>query len=377
MDWILRGATLLMFQLDSLLDLFGYGIIISLALILIAFFYQGRKRQRNAPHLTIAILLGLIGQGLAATGIASLYIGITLVVWSFFFIYLHYSALEYLRPNILIFSLLLIINSMIIAFSTTSLFYIITESSLRRLMYSTIRLLTSVSCLIALGKVLPITYKINKLSPTKASMLEIVGLVFLAGYRVVFFGRDIAYSLLMIELANPTHTLLTMIGFVFVAIGLVIILLNYTIHSDYIYSLPFPVHSIMIYNKGGLPSYNRMVHASLYHKESHNFLISGAFTAISQLIFETLGSGTRLRHINAGDHQIFFVNLREDQGTLAVIAMGGTVFFRRSLDRFVSRIPLQLQRDINNADFHPPSVQAKFDEVLMKSFPYLKIHSES
>ena len=63
----------------------------------------------------------------------------------------------------------------------------------------------------------------------------------------------------------------------------------------------------------------------------------------------------------------------DDEGTLVVIATGGTAAFKRSLQRFIHTIPVSLIKKFNDLDFNVVENQKVIDELIFASFPYLEI----
>jgi hypothetical protein len=126
----------------------------------------------------------------------------------------------------------------------------------------------------------------------------------------------------------------------------------------------------MIYNKHGLLCYSRKVEQLQPEMEEQDYLITGAFSAITNLIEENLGGGAKIQHINAQQYQIFFNPLPNNSGTLVVIAYGETALFIRSLQRFIANISPELLDSINS-----PVISTKLglniDNLIQKSYPYV------
>lgn len=361
-------------QIGMLYGIASVGIVLVLLFLVIVFLYQGRRRQRNAPHLTAAILLGLIGQTAAVIDVIPLTAAVFLVSLSFFFLGLHYEALASLKPTPWFFSVTLAINSAIALALCLDLLGLMISSAMA---YLVIRLLTSVAALVVVLRATQIVYRIHNLAHERATRLELLGILLLTFYRVDFFVRDFGSAFGIVSPGTIESNLITTLGLVFVAVGLGVILVNYTIHPDYIYRLPFPIHSVMLYGSSGIPIYNRHVHSSTFEEKYQEVLISGALTAVSALVRETLGTGARLRHIDADMYQIFFVGLPDDRGTLVVIALGGTHFFKVSLERYASTIPSHLLGALDLVQVDPSKLQPQYDSLLLDAFPYLELRGAS
>lgn len=351
---------------------FFYIVIIIIIVLLAAFFYQGRRRQRNAPYISLAIILGLVGQTLFFFPAPLLQIGFALITWCFISIYLHFESLASLRPNQWFFGIVVGFGIASTIFSFLFLFQLDIDTEAILLVQ---RFIGSIASILAMARSLQIVISIHKQASRKETKIELIGVSLLLTYRITFF----VFVCMMIAALSVDMTpflfiqdflVTTSLGLVIV--GLFLVILNYTFHPDYIYRLPFPVHSFMIYNEAGISLYNRRVQAQM-EDDYQDMLMSGALTAISQLVQETLGSGARLRHVDADNYKIFLESIGEGKGTLVVIATGGTAAFRRSLQRFIRTIPDSIINALNDLDFDVAGKQKTIDELLFTSFPYLEI----
>jgi len=339
-------------------------INIILLLLFIVFIFKGKQRQRKAPFITFSFLFAMIGNTLASLSLdynLFFFLGIFLVSVSFLFIFLHYEMISREIPHIFINSFLMGLNIAIFTLIITYSIYNLDGL----LIYRIIRPLCSLCCITAIIRSMFIIYKVHSLAKITATKIELCAIGFLFIYRFVFLIRDF--------FGIFGSLLLSGIGLIFSILGILFLLINYIIHPDYIYRLPFPIHSFMLYNEGGLLIYRKRVHIEVFKDEFQEILIAGAFTAISTLIQETLGTGAKLKQINAEQYQIYFINLPRKKGTLTIISLGSTHFFKKSLKRFANAIPDTLLEKINIIGINLKAIEPKIDLILSNSFPYINL----
>jgi hypothetical protein len=323
-------------------------------------------------YLVLTAIFALLGQFLTLFNDFKLSIlGVFVYNLGFFFFYLHYDALSSLTPTYRVFATLLILNSTSLGIVVCSALGIIIDLVLAFLMT---RLITTISSLIALTLVTIIIYRIHRVANEKTTLWQLIGTSLLFVCRIIFLARDVTDAFLNL-LANQTqaYNILTIIALVFAVSGLSIILLNHIISPDFLYKLPSPIRAIMIYNSKGLIVYSKQTITDSFPYPFEELLVSGAFKAISNLISETLGTGADIQHIKAKKYHIFFVDLPENQGTLVVIALGATYFFKQSLERFSQLIPDSLLTQINEPNLNIRSLKDNLNTLLKKTFPYLKL----
>lgn len=336
-------------------------INIVLFLLFIVFIFKGHQRRRKAPYISLAILFGLTGNFLASIPLMSnisLFLGILLVSISFLFIFLHYEMISREKANIIVFGFLFGLNITILSLIIMYSIFNLSSYSI----YYTIRFLCSLCGITAMIRSINIIYRVNHLAKINATKLELFFGGFFFTYRFVFLIRDVF---------GIFEVLLTYIGLISSIIGILILLLNYIIHPDYIYLLPFPIHSFMLYNESGLLIYSKRVHIEAFKENFKGILITGVFTAISSLIQESLGTGAKLKQINAEQYQIYFVNLPRKKGTLAIISLGSTHFFKKSLNRFAQAIPDTLLEKMNIIGINLKKIEPEIDLILNNSFSYV------
>jgi hypothetical protein len=181
-----------------------------------------------------------------------------------------------------------------------------------------------------------------KVIKIKSLVIESIGLIFLIGYGSLYLVRDVLFY----EIA---YELLTSIALVFSLIGLLLIISNFIIHPDYLYLIPFPIFSFMIFNEGGTTCYFREVKTVEEAKSLKDveFLMAGALSAVSSMFREVLGAGANIKYIDADNFIILVTSLREKRGVFVVITNGETALFKKSIKRFAQTLPSQLLDEIN------------------------------
>jgi hypothetical protein len=76
-------------------------------------------------------------------------------------------------------------------------------------------------------------------------------------------------------------------------------------------------------------------------------------------------------------YQIFFVGLPDDRGTLVVIVLGGTHFFKVSLERYASTIPSHLLGALELAQVDPSKLQPQYLRNLERNIFIMKAECPS
>ena len=329
------------------------------------FIYKGIIRKFFAPFLTTALILALIGNIITFIENdmkVNLY-GIFLISIGFFFLYLHFEALTSIRPKLFTFIILLGLNSMLLIITLIKSFDLLTDN----LSFSICRKITSVSSVIIFSRVLFIVIQVNKNAKIKETKIEIIAMILFLIYVTIFFIRDFLIKEIIL------YSLFSQVGVIFSVLGSILLVLNYILHPNYIYYLPFPIHSIILYNKNGVISYSRNLDSVGLLQKFPEIVLSGTFSAISILIKETLGSGAKIQKINADQYQIYFINFPKENMTLAVIALGNTYFFQKSLKKLSKLIPHETLKRMNEPGVNLLDIRPEIDKYLLKAFPYIRI----
>ncbi len=108
-------------------------------------------------------------------------------------------------------------------------------------------------------------------------------------------------------------------------------------------------------------------------EESQDIMITGAFQAISSLVRETLGAKADLNRIDAGAYQVILTPLPNNVGKLAVISKGVSQVLIKSIHRFVSGLPEEVFKQLEQTGFETSHIQSVLDESVKDAFPYVKI----
>jgi hypothetical protein len=211
---------------------------------------------------------------------------------------------------------------------------------------------------------LQIVSKIYKESKNSAVNIERWALFILLIYRIVFILN------LIVPIAGDIG-IVSNLALVVSIIGLSLLMFNYIVHPDYLYLLPFPIHSIMIYNSTGLLVYDRKVEVEQIVDQST--LMSGTLTAIQSMVQEVLGSGSQLKFIDAEKYKIIFASLPQDKAIIVIIARQDTKLFENSIQRFTKNIPTSILEKIGGtAILNVEQLEESIDSLIKTNFPYIQ-----
>ncbi|MEA2071655.1 MAG: hypothetical protein U9O98_10255, partial [Asgard group archaeon] len=350
-----------------------------LGLVLLA---KSIHMQINITLLILVIAFCGVGNLLAITlGMIFVQIGSLMVGIGFILLYFHYESIAARKPNMIITNFLLTTYALAVGFNIVLITYLLGNSTILELANQNPRFyfyqsgelslkiaftaqfyLISLVAFTAFIRSFTVIFKAYSISKSKPALVDSIGLGFLIIYRLLFLPRFF--------IPEETALLLSTITLGCSVIGLLMILINYVINSDYLYLLPFPIHSFMIYNKHGVLCYSRKVEQFQPEMEEKDYLITGAFSAITNLVEENLEGEAKIQHINAQQYQIFFNPLPNDSGTLVVIAYGETALFIRSLRRFIKSISSKLLESLNNAVL-VSDIKHDIDQLIQQSYPYV------
>ncbi len=339
------------------------------------------KLQIDIRIVLVTILLMAVGNYIVITSSNEIFfLGQMMLNFGFLIFFFHYEAIAFGSPNkkymVILCSLYTgssMINVLGILYLQTPAADALPTLTLTSLMSQTDFLfglsmnigvyLTTIMILIVFGRAISIINRIHQQAKARATRIELIALIILFAYRAIFLLRGIIAA----EQFIPISTIALGLSI----IGLLLLISNYVFNPDYIYLLPFPIHTIMIYNKSGVLCYTRQFKNDPMTVDNAGILMSGAFTAISSLIQETLGLQAKIRHINAVQYQIFFNRLPRDAGHLVVISYGETAFFHKSLQRFARKIDASLLEEIKEIS-DMTSLEPKIDVLIRQAFPYLR-----
>jgi len=359
----------------------------SLILLTIIIWVKSHKIRVDITYIILSLIFFAAGNALTLFGDLTLFvIGQVVLSGGFFFVFVHYDGISSQRPKLRHIAVLATLQAGIVM-ETIFLFAYVARANVNLATLTFIAndpsatadmtvylillfnsLLSSGLCLFSIGRAIVVMGSVFRFTKAPAARNEIIALILIFVYRVVFESR-----LFMPPTQYQTPITLALL---LAIVGVIILILNYLLHPDYLYLIPVPIHSFMIYNNTGLLSYSRSVQTDTKRGDTQFILISGALTAIFSLIKETLGQGARIKFIDAQQFRIFFNPLPRDQGTFVVIAYGATVFFSKSLDRFVQSIPISLMEQINHTNVDLEAVKPEFDLLVKTLFPYVTFNVE-
>jgi len=357
-------------------------IITTILLYILIILIQIRAQQKKTDISKLTISLGFLATGNFIVTITSdpyLYsLGNGIFVLGLLILFLHYEAIANEKPK----SVLFYILSGIFLLSTIctivvlwllnfpEVMVVLRQRSFETkdfLMYPLLWLFDFSSILIGMVvflRAIQIIIRVHKLAHLPATRNEIIALFCL--FLNSFFTIPLYYSS-----SVSFKAILAFMSILVSVLGIIIIMYTYLRYPDYLYLLPFPIHSFMMYNKDGMLCYSRKVQQKKLGMEEKDLLISGAFTAISSLITETLGKQAKIRHINAQQFQIFFKEIPGDKGTFVVIAYGNTSLFEKSLKRFTNILTPTFYELLNEAGIEMSKLEQEIDGLLKKAFPYV------
>ncbi|UYP47103.1 hypothetical protein NEF87_003388 [Candidatus Lokiarchaeum ossiferum] len=324
------------------------------------------KNQADIPYIIASVFCASFGN--IFYFVMNIYdsffaiIGVSSTYFSFLFLYMHYIYLSNDRLNIGIYSLItsFIVYTLILAVQLISYSG---QFSSDQISYSLdwMYIIGSTASLIAICLSFWMILQNYRNTKNRQVFIEFIGIIFLTFYRIIFFIRDISVI---------QDQIFSIIGLVFAFLGLTIIILNYIRNPKYLYSIPFPIHSFMIYDHAGLLMYSKHFKFEEASADvNRDILITSAFTALNSLIKHNLGIGGELNRIEATGFSIYFVNLPDNAGRLGVISEGRTKFFTQSLKRFVSSFPDEIIQSFIKTHKFPDRKQ--IDDLIQNAFPYV------
>ncbi|MFX1392436.1 MAG: hypothetical protein ACFFAH_02575 [Promethearchaeota archaeon] len=239
-------------------------------------------------------------------------------------------------------------------------------------------LLCSIFFLLCMLFIINVVFHTYKLTRERVNLIELIAYFVLLIPPII---TNIQYSLALLNIIalESINTIALIVSFLAVMISLIIILINFMVHNDYFYRLPFPIHQIMVINKGGILAYIRRVSPSFLKdfSESKELIMSGFIKALSSMVQEVLGAKSQLKYIDTGGYQIFFSQLPENNGIITIITSGGNNVLQKSLDRFANSISTDLLNEIHKPEVYSENIQKQIDDLVIQAFPYLKIIKRS
>ncbi|MFX1392435.1 MAG: hypothetical protein ACFFAH_02570 [Promethearchaeota archaeon] len=356
---------------------FSLILLIFLLVFFCLFFIHNRKELQFYIYLVIAAFLATATQliNFLANWVIQQYfltrIVLALFLLIFYVFYLHYETISYIKIPLWRHSLMFSLFSVCLTFIITISFNLYTNlnliSNFAGLLYTSfVCLCISFSC-----KVILHTYKLTK---DRATFIELIAILILLVPNILLILQFSLALFNIITLATSSATIF-IVTIVLFMISLTIILTNFLIRKEYFYRIPFPIHQIMVINKAGILAYIRRVSPSFLKQSSEGkvLIMSGFIKALSSMVIETLGTKSRLKYIDTGVYQIYFSEIRENGGIIAIITSGGSSFLQKSLDRFANLISTSLINEIDKPNVYSEEIQEELDKLVVKAFPYVKI----
>ncbi|MBN1330912.1 MAG: hypothetical protein JXA54_15680 [Candidatus Heimdallarchaeota archaeon] len=357
-------------------------------ILFVLFFYQTIRKNRTAYVLTFSLLLGGIGGIVSVLQYVisapySLFLHLSLIVWSlvYFMIYIFFEELYTNSPQRYRLVLVIIILFASIVFNLLNMFmpttgdlglagdaaenyqrfYLIIEWSWD-ISYNLLGLLIFI-----FGAF--VHFKSYKFTKEKIILIQAISMcVLAAGFIVGFVGGDILDNALFFDIGDGIKI-----------IGMLSFTLIYALYPDFIYRLPVKVYFILIFTKFGLNIHIGRVHdviidtISNEEKErnviSEN-LLSSLITAISGLLFESLGSKKDLKSIIAEDRSLILNN--GESTTCAILCDSSTYFLEKSLTNLRKSVEAQYKDKL----MKPVIIKEDFQDagkLIKKSFPFLDL----
>ena len=366
---------------EILLDfIINSSITFALILLLCVFLFHKIKGRLIPYYLVTALIFAIFStfaylialEGLETTP-SQLDVGLLysfFLILVFFFIYLHYESLS--RNKYTYWRIFFMFGFAIICLTSLVLYFFDLYKNwdvIGQYFYFLIIIFTILCFLFPLH----VSIKIYYLMRERATLFEIFAVIIVESSNIMFLISEILFftNIIQYDLA----TILSSISDLLILLGILFLLSNYLIHTDFLYRLPFPVHYFIIINGAGIQVYNRhiaTINIPRFGLEKEQ-LMSGALRAISSLMQETLGTNTKLRFIDAEAYQIYFSEIPKENGNLAIFTSGSSIYLKKSLNNFAKSLPDDLVEELNDIDFFVGAFDDRLDELLTKTFPYLVI----
>ncbi|KKN54060.1 hypothetical protein LCGC14_0596000 [marine sediment metagenome] len=299
------------------------------------------------------------------------YISDIFLILGFYSLYLHYESLSSTRPS---FWRHLIVYGLAISCITILLLSIVAFYPDKNSAEILIHITSSIFGVASLLYPLHITLQTHRLTNKRATHIELISIFLFLISCVIYVGEGLIILFENVSL-NPIIDFSEDISNLLFIIALVLLMINYLIHSDYLYQLPFPIHQIMIINKGGILIYNRKVSmVKIPNLNIEREIIMGGFiSAIFSVVKEALGSFSQIKYIDTGKYKIYFSQIPGNNGIVSLIASGGNLIIQKSLDRFTKSIDLDIINKISTSGEINEDMVHRIDNFLIKEFSFLTI----
>ncbi len=299
------------------------------------------------------------------------YISDIFLILGFYSLYLHYESLSSTRPS---FWRHLIVYGLAISCITILLLSIVAFYPDKNSAEILIHITSSIFGVASLLYPLHITLQTQCLTNKRATHIELISIFLFLISCVIYVGEGLIILFENVSL-NPIIDFSEDISSLLFILALVLLMINYLIHSDYLYQLPFPIHQIMIINKGGILIYNRKVSmVKIPNLNIEREIIMGGFiSAIFSVVKEALGSFSQIKYIDTGKYKIYFSQIPGNSGIVSLIASGGNLIIQKSLDRFTKSIDIDIIKKISTSGEIKEDMVHRIDNFLIKEFSFLTI----
>ena len=356
--------------------------IMVLFILLIVFINHIFKKKLIPPYLLISLILAIISQSsyiiffslsLQEPQISTNleYISDLFLILVFYFLYLHYESLSSRRPS---FWRHFIVYGLAISCITTlslSIFGFYKDKNIAEIL---INFTSSIFGVVSILYPLHITLRAHRLTNKRATHIELISIFLLLLTGLLYVGEVLLRISENVSL-NPILNFVADFSTLLFTFALILLMINYLIHSDYLYQLPFPIHQIMIISKGGILIYNRKV--SIVKIPNLSFekeiLMGGFMTAIFSIVKDTLGSLSQIKYIDTGKYKIYFSQIPGNNGIVSMITSGDNLFIQKSLNRFTKSIDIDIIKKFSTSGVINDDLLDKIDSFLIKEFPFLTI----
>lgn len=356
--------------------------ILALLILLLVFINHKFKKKLIPPYLVISLILSLFSQSsymiifylsLQGAQISAnlVYISDLFLILVFYFLYLHYESLSSTKPS---FWRHLIVYGLAISCITIlslSIFGFYKDENMAEIL---IHFISSIFGAVSILYPLHITLRAHRLTNKRATHIELISILMFLITGILYVGEVLIRLFENVSLNPILYFIEDFSSLIFLA-AIVLLMVNYLIHSDYLYQLPFPIHQIMIINKGGTLIYNRKV--SIVKIPNLSFekeiLMGGFMTAIFSVVKDTLGSLSQIKYIDTGKYKIYFSQIPENNEIVSIIASGDNLFIQKSLNRFTNSISTDIIKKISASVLIKDELIDKIDGFLVSEFPFLTI----
>ena len=223
-------------------------------------------------------------------------------------------------------------------------------------------------------KVLRETHRLMK---EKSTFFEFVAINAILAGNLVFVTEDILVTAQVIPgipqiiKEFPTYFLF-LLGNLIIVLSLLVLIGNYILHPEYLFRIPTPIHSVLIYNQHGILAYHRNVKTPLtpvHHLRAE--LFSAILSSIKSVFDQMIGADLEVTSIVAQRYRIILQSLPDESGTVVLISSGESLLLFNSLRRFINLLDDDMIKSLKKEYIKPQEITTRLDPVVMKAFPYL------